>query len=64
MPSPTRYRVVAKHPVDIATGRSFAPGELAAGVDPKNAHDKSLIEEGALRARKAAPKAEKEEASK
>jgi hypothetical protein len=42
------YRVALRHPVDIATGASFAPGETAVGVNPKDPHDKQLIDEGHL----------------
>jgi hypothetical protein len=43
-----RYRVASRHPEDLASGASFAPGELAKGVNPKDPHDKRLIEEGRL----------------
>jgi hypothetical protein len=42
------YRVASRHPEDIASGKSFAPGELAVGVDPKDPHDQALIEDGRL----------------
>lgn len=44
----SRYRVSSTHPVDIASGAVFAPGETAVGVDSEDPHDKRLIEEGVL----------------
>ena len=43
---PDQYRVASRHPEDIASGASFAPGEIAVGIDPKDPHDKQKIEEG------------------
>ncbi len=58
----TRYRVTSSHPETISTGASFAPGELAVGVDPSDAHDKAAIDEGRLTPLKPKPAAKKEEA--
>lgn len=41
-----RYRVISDHPETISTGASFAPGEEAVGLDPKDPHDKALLEDG------------------
>lgn len=43
-----RYRVAARSTIDLASGGTFAPGELAVGVDPKAEPDKQHIEEGRL----------------
>jgi hypothetical protein len=45
--SPT-FRVRSTHPVDIACGQMVGPGESTPNVDPKQSHDKRLIEEGTL----------------
>lgn len=42
------YRVSSSHAEDIHTGASFAPGEVAVGVDPEDPHDAALIEDGRL----------------
>jgi hypothetical protein len=46
--TPIRYRAAGDHPVDLASGATVVPGEVAVGVDPKAAHDKHLIDEGRL----------------
>lgn len=43
-----RFRVTSTHAETISTGASFAPGELAVGVDEKDPHDKAAIDEGRL----------------
>ena len=44
------YTVASRHPEDLASGRTVAPGEKvpANAVDPKDDHDKRLIDEGIL----------------
>lgn len=42
------YRVTSLHAETISTGATFAPGENATGVNPKNEHDKALIDDGKL----------------
>lgn len=44
----SRFRVSSAHPEDLASGATFAPGETAVGVNPKDPHDARLIEEGRL----------------
>lgn len=50
---------VSGHPVDIDSGRTLAPGEVADGVDLKHPHNKSLLDLGlATEIEKKQPKAE------
>jgi hypothetical protein len=36
------------HPVDLDTGRSLAPGEVAEDVDTEETHNRVLVAEGLL----------------
>lgn len=55
------YLATGDHPLTLASGRPVAPGETVpvAAVDPDDAHDQRLIDEGVLvelkPARKGAP---------
>jgi hypothetical protein len=53
------FTVASKHPEDLASGRTVAPGEKVptGAVDLKDPHDKRLVDEGVL------VKAEKKETS-
>ena len=42
-----RHRVTSSHPVDLASGRVAAPGDIV-DADPKAAHDAALIAAGHL----------------
>jgi hypothetical protein len=43
-----RYQLESTHPEDLACGAVIAPGEVTSKANPKNAHDKNLIDEGKL----------------
>lgn len=41
------YRNIASHAVTLASGRPLAVGD-AAEIDPKDPHDKALVDDGTL----------------
>lgn len=42
------YRVLSKHDENLSCGQMVAPGETSDRVDPKDSHDRGLIDEGKL----------------
>jgi hypothetical protein len=38
----------AAHPIDLSTGRTLEPGEIAEGIDVDNDHDTALVDDGLL----------------
>ena len=48
MGSRDSYRVADKHPVEVAGGQMYGPGEEIKGLDECHPHNKGLIERGQI----------------
>lgn len=44
----TRFVAALNHPVDVADGRTLAPGEAITDLDLDDPHNAALVEDGAL----------------